>query len=72
LFYEATAVQPIFDACITLGPLAVQGRSECEVFVPSAEAFGLAATGIGAFYDEEVQRYLNRFQIPPLLDEITS
>jgi SagB-type dehydrogenase family enzyme len=25
----------------------------------AAEAFGLAATGIGAFYDEEVQRYLN-------------
>jgi len=25
----------------------------------AAEAFGLAATGIGAFYDEEVHRYLN-------------
>ncbi len=33
--YGATAVQPIPDACITLGPLALQGRSECEVFVPS-------------------------------------
>jgi nitroreductase len=25
----------------------------------AAEALGLAATGIGAFYDEEVHRYLN-------------
>lgn len=25
----------------------------------AAEAFGLAATGIGAFYDDEVHRYLN-------------
>ena len=25
----------------------------------AAEAFGLGATGIGAFYDDEVQRYLN-------------
>ena len=25
----------------------------------AAEALGLAATGIGAFYDDEVHRYLN-------------
>jgi len=25
----------------------------------AAEAFGLGATGIGAFYDDEVQRHLN-------------
>ncbi|HME10866.1 MAG TPA: nitroreductase family protein, partial [Bryobacteraceae bacterium] len=25
----------------------------------AAEAFGLGATGIGAFFDEEVHRYLN-------------
>src|SRR5690349_5778796 len=29
----------------------------------AAEAFGLAATGIGAFYDEEVHRYLAEFKL---------
>jgi nitroreductase len=33
----------------------------------AAEALGLGATGIGAFYDEEVHRYLN---LPPTLGQV--